>query len=172
MDTQVHTVPTTNHPSSSAPAALGPAPGRWTAAARRSGAGVLAATAVGAVAGVLARVLMRLIALVAGGPTSFSVGGTVAIVLIFVVVVLPGAVACAFHLRRTGWALLRAAGALLLFQSVVIPLQEDLTPPGGPWTATLTLLLLVSFWALVVAEVLVVRRTAWRLGDRCQHPGR
>jgi hypothetical protein len=136
-------------------------------AARRLGAGLLAAAVVGAVAGVLARLLMRLIALVAGGPTSFSLGGSVAIVLVFVLVVVPGAVACAFHLRRTGWVLLGAAGALLLFQSVVIPLQEDRTALDSRWEVALTLVLLVAFWALIVVEVLAVRRTAWRLGARC-----
>lgn len=137
-------------------------------AALRALAGAAAALTIGVLAGVTARVLMRLVAVVAGGETGFSLSGSLAIVALFVVAMLPGAVALGLGRRRTGAVLLWTGAALLLFQSAVIPLQEDRAALFGAGTVTtvLAVVLLLSFPALVLAQTVATARAARLLAAR------
>jgi hypothetical protein len=89
----------------------------WT----RTGARVLervfvalvAAVVAGAVLGSVARLMMRFTALAAGEPGEFSVVGTAAILLVFAVFTLPGALLASLTARRGRSALL-VLGALVL----------------------------------------------------------
>src|SRR4051794_31249102 len=76
-------------------------------------AGVLAALVAGTALGAVARGLMTLVALAAGDVASFSWGGTSFILLLFVLVMVPGAVVAGFSTHRARW-LLPAAGAVFL----------------------------------------------------------
>jgi hypothetical protein len=75
--------------------------------------GVLAALVAGTALGAVARGLMTLVALAAGDVASFSWSGTSFILLLFVLVMVPGAVVAAFSTHRARW-LLPAAGAVFL----------------------------------------------------------
>jgi hypothetical protein len=75
--------------------------------------GVLAALVAGTAVGAVARGLMTLVALAAGDVASFSWSGTSFILLLFVLVMVPGAVVAAFSTHRARW-LLPAAGAVFL----------------------------------------------------------
>jgi hypothetical protein len=76
-------------------------------------AGALAALVAGTALGAVARGLMTLMALAAGDVASFSWGGTSFILLLFVLVMVPGAVVAGFSTHRARW-LLPAAGAVFL----------------------------------------------------------
>lgn len=80
---------------------------------RKIGIGLAAALAAGLVLGAVARLMMRLATLAAGHEGEFSLGGTMGIVTMFVVVAVPGAVLAALLTRRGRSALL-VLGALLL----------------------------------------------------------
>ena len=80
---------------------------------RRIALGVAAAVAAGALMGASARLMMRLAALAAGHPAEFSLGGTLGILTVFVVVTVPGAVLASL-VRRRGRSALLVLLALLL----------------------------------------------------------
>jgi hypothetical protein len=95
--------------------------------------GVVAAVVGGVLAGLVMRVLMRAMALVAGAPGPFTLGGTVFIVLAHVLPLLPGAVALAASGRRWPWVLLGLGMAWLLFVAVTIGVQ-DIAAATLTWT--------------------------------------
>lgn len=85
----------------------------WLGVAGRAvGIGAVVAILVGALAGGVARVLMRLVAVAAGHTGEFTWGGTLAILLAFIVVALPGAVAAAAIRGQLRW-IVPVVGALL-----------------------------------------------------------
>jgi hypothetical protein len=158
--------PTLAVPEPAATAAHRPA--RWADPARRLGAGLLAAVLLGTVAGLLAGALMRLVTLLAGDVAQLGAIGTVLVVVTFVVPMVPGAIAAAWRMRRTGVVLLVAGAAFLLGESVVILLQEDrahVVQQGGA-TVALALVLVVAMWALVVVEAVAVGRASRAWGGR------
>jgi hypothetical protein len=63
--------------------------------------------------GMVARLMMRLAAVAAGHPGSFSLAGTAGILAVFVVATVPGAVLASL-VRRRGRSSLLVVGALLL----------------------------------------------------------
>ena len=80
---------------------------------RRTALGVAAAVAAGVVLGVTARLMMRLATLATGREAEFSLGGTVGILLIFVLAALPGAVVASL-VRGRGRSVLLVICAVLL----------------------------------------------------------
>ncbi|WP_043501366.1 hypothetical protein [Georgenia sp. SUBG003] len=138
----------------------------------RVAAGVLAALVLGVLAGGAARVLMRMLAVLSGDTPRFSAGGTLGVLLIFSLVMLPGAVARALGRRRSGTVLLALGAALLLFQSVSIPLQEDRAGlvPAGPAVMAFTLLVLLAFPAVIAAQTVATSRLAVALARRLTVP--
>jgi PPE-repeat protein len=104
-----------------------PASARRRRVGYRIGAGLLAAIVLAVLAGGLARVLMRLLVVLSGEEGRFSVAGTLGILAVFAAMMVPGAVAAALGAHRTSRVLLVLGAAVLLLESVVIPLQEDRT---------------------------------------------
>lgn len=98
---------------------------RW----RRLVVGVAAGVGAGVLLGSVARLMMRLTTLAAGGETQFSLLGTVMILLVFVGFTLPGAVLAAL-LRRRGRSALLVVGALALCVPTVGVAGEDLRHVG------------------------------------------
>lgn len=94
--------------------------------ARRIGAAAAAGLAVGLLLGLVARMFMRVVALASATPTGFSVAGTLAICLVFVVSVLPGAVVAAWTGGRVRWVL-PMLGALLLGVVAADEVARDLS---------------------------------------------
>jgi hypothetical protein len=136
---------------------------RFARRAVRSGVlGVAAAVAVGIVAGVSSRALMRLVTLVAGADPSFTWQGTVGIVVGYVLPFVPGAVASVLTGRRIRWVPLVAAAALLLWASASIALSGEVDTELTALEIAGVAALGIGFAVLPLAQVVVLVR----LGDR------
>jgi hypothetical protein len=96
----------------------------------RLGAGVLAAVVVGAVLGAVSRGLMALVALAAGGTSSFSWSGSAGILLVYVLVMLPAGAVAGLTTHRLRW-LLPIGGALLLCVPAVGVTSEEIGSTAG-----------------------------------------
>ena len=92
---------------------------------RKLAVGTAAALVAGAVLGSVARLMMRLANLAAGGDTGFTLAGTAGILLAFVLFTFPGAVLAAM-LRRRGRSALLVVGALALAVPAVGVAGSDL----------------------------------------------
>jgi hypothetical protein len=96
-----------------------------------------AAALAGALLGAVARLMMRLTTLAAGAEGHFSAAGTAAILLIFVIFTVPGAVLASLTARRGRSALL-VLGALTLCVPATAVAREDLASLGrlsvAEWT--------------------------------------
>lgn len=132
---------------------------------RRLGRAVLGGFAAAAVWGVasaaVTRVLMRGITLTVGGTPGFSWVGTLGIAFVYVLALLPGAVALACSSRRWPVLLLGAGAAFLLFQAVAIGTQEtvaaaDLTTAEWAGLAALLAAMALTY----AAQFVLVYRTA------------
>ena len=88
-----------------------------------------AAAVAGAVLGSVARLMMRLTTLAAGAQGDFSVAGTAAILLIFVIFTVPGALLASLTVRRGRSALL-VLGALTLCVPATAVARADLDHLG------------------------------------------
>lgn len=126
--------------------------------------GLLCGAVTGAVFGVLARALMRLVAIGMTVETEYHLGSSLAIVSLFVVAGAGAGLARALGLR--GWLaalvlLLSAAPLFVLGTAFAIGetgeiLDRDLTPP---WRAEL-----LAMAAVIFATVLVTPYAGWRSG--------
>jgi hypothetical protein len=96
----------------------------------RVGAGLCAALVVGAAMGAVSRGLMALVALSAEGTSSFSWSGSVFVLLIYALAMVPGAVLVALTRHRLRW-LLTAAGALFLCVPAVGVASEEIGSTDG-----------------------------------------
>ncbi len=104
---------------------------------RKIAVALVAAVAAGLVTGAIGRVLMRFVALATGAPGDFSWVGTLGIVMIFAVAMVPGALLAAFSRRRGRWLFLAAGAALLCVPATGIASGEigstgDFS--AGQWT--------------------------------------
>jgi hypothetical protein len=132
----------------------------------RTGTALVAAAAAGTLAGGLARGLMRVATLVAGGPPEFSWGGTLGIVLVFAIAMLPGALAAAFTVRWWRW-LAGAAGAVLLAVPAVAIAREDLGVVASlAQCAGVIAVTLAIFATIAAAPIATVRLVDTMLGRR------
>jgi len=133
----------------------------------RTGTAVVAAAAAGALAGGLARGLMRVATLVAGGQPEFSWGGTLGIVLVFAIAMLPVAGLAAFTVRWWRW-LAAAAGAVLLAVPAVAIAREDLgvVTSVARWAGVIAVTLAI-FATIAAAPIATVRLVDTMLG---RHP--
>ncbi len=96
----------------------------WPGAGRAVGAAFLAAGVAGLLVAVPARVLMRLVALAAGHQGQFSWSASTGIAVVFIVVMLPGALLAAATSGRWRWVLLAAAALLLTVPATGIAVDE------------------------------------------------
>ena len=129
---------------------------------RRLFVGVMAAVVAGLVLGAVARLLMRLVTLVAGQPGAFSLEGTLGIVTVFVAAAMPGAVFAAFWKRR-GRSLPLVAGSLLLcVPTIGVGLTDlaavgELTGPQWVGAGAATLVIVATILALPVVTLRLLR---------------
>jgi hypothetical protein len=86
--------------------------------------GAVAATLAGVASAVVTRALMRAVAVLVREPTTFSLGGSAGIALIYTVALLPGCIALALSPRRWPWLLLGGGAALLIFEAAAIGTEE------------------------------------------------
>jgi hypothetical protein len=130
-------------------------------------AGVVSAAVCAVVLGTVARVLMRLVTVVAGGAAEFSWAGTLGIVSMFALAMLPGAVGAAFVAGPHRWWLL-ALGAVLLCLPAVGIATEELGPTSsfstGQWVGVIALG--AAIFAVIAAMPLVTARLVDRLLSR------
>jgi hypothetical protein len=140
----------------------------------RLAAGALAALVLGVLAGGVARLLMRVLVLLTDEVPRFSVTGTVGIIAIFALMMLPGALAAALGARRTSRVLLALGVAVLLFESVVIPLQEDRTAftTAEGLVQALTVVVLLAFPVVILAQAVATAQLARALARRFAQPAR
>ena len=93
--------------------------------ATAAGYGCLSALVAGTTDGVVGRILMRCFAVVGDGTPAFTIGGSAAIVFLFVLSAVPGAIASALVTRRMLTVLLYIGGAVpVVWNGLVIGLQE------------------------------------------------
>ncbi len=96
---------------------------------KRCMVGVAAALAVGVVCGGVARILMRVMVVAAEEETTFSLAGTAAIMVVFAVFALPGAILAALTRRR--WrSVLLVLGAVAMCVPTTGIAQVDLEAAG------------------------------------------
>lgn len=141
--------------------ALAVAPG-WVRATAR---GAAAAVVAGLASAVLTRALMRAVEVLTHGTPRFSLGGSLLIAVFYILCLLPGCVALAVAGRSVGWVLLAAGTLLLLFEAVVIGLQEagDVTAMTTSRRVGLAGALLAM---LLVYAAQVVTAARWALRSR------
>ncbi|MEU8192393.1 hypothetical protein AB0C10_01270 [Microbispora amethystogenes] len=123
----------------------------------------LAAAALsGLVIGALARLLMRGITLAVGGLTGFSLVGTVAIIVAFVVLALPAAVTATARpaIRRAGRWVTTAVTGLMAVRTGLSDAKTIMLGDDGQ--LTLITFLIVAFVAAVVAHGLVAQHLTLR----------
>ena len=123
------------------------APAPPTSRLRQAAAGAGIALLVGGSTGILIRLLMRAAALVLDHDPSLSIAGTVAIVLLFAIGLMPAAVLLSLGLRTTGLLVLVATTLLHLSQVVVVGLDEGaaaLIENLSPLTAAIVAAFLIA----------------------------
>lgn len=86
--------------------------------------GVFAAVVAGVVVGAIARVLMRLLSMAAGHNGTATLTGSVFIVAIYVVAMLPGAIVTAYTTSRWRWLVLAAGSVFLVFPAIGVASEE------------------------------------------------
>jgi peptidoglycan/LPS O-acetylase OafA/YrhL len=118
-------------------------------------------------AGIVSRLMMRAISHFSHQPTDFTWGGTIGIVLLYVLAVLPGALVAAFTTRRWRWLVLAGPTLVLAWigAGIASTVVED-APDGlgtgdwiGIWSGTAFIVGMV-----LTQAVLVVRQVDHSLG--------
>ena len=94
---------------------------RWVLAVQT---GVAAAVVPGLVSAIITRLLMRVVTLLVNGVPDFTLAGSAGIALIYVLFLLPGCLALAFTRARWPWILFGGGACVLVFEALVIGLQE------------------------------------------------
>jgi hypothetical protein len=138
---------------------------------RRAGVGVGAAVLAGLAMGVVARLMMRLVVLATGRETEFSWGGTVGILLAFVVFMVPGALLASLYRGRGRSLLLIAATLLLLVVATGVAVEDvgavdDLSALRWAGVAVAGLGVYAAILALPVLTFRILSREAGTLGRR------
>ena len=138
---------------------------------RRAGVGVGAAVLAGLAMGAVARLMMRLVVLATGRETEFSWGGTVGILLAFVVFMVPGALLASLYRGRGRSLLLIAATLLLLVVATGVAVEDvgavdDLSALRWAGVAVAGLGVYAAILALPVLTFRILSREAGTLGRR------
>ncbi|WP_028045219.1 hypothetical protein [Cellulomonas sp. URHE0023] len=140
----------------------------------RLSATFLAAVCAGAVAGVVARVLMRLLAYAFQEETGFTWEASTAIVLLFVVLMLPAALTGALAVGRRRWSAVARWAGVLLSCLVLITMAAGTATDEGLETlgrmptgrAAVVVVLLVAFLATIVGGAFAASRLGSRWSSR------
>jgi hypothetical protein len=133
---------------------------------RAGGVGVTAALAGGLVVGIVARILMRAVAVSAGHDGDFTLAGSFFIVFIYAVAMIPGGVVAAFTRRWWRWLVAAAGSIFLLFPAVGVA-SEEIGSTDGLSLLRWVLLVITSlavFATIAIAPIVTVafvdRRTS------------
>jgi hypothetical protein len=129
--------------------------------------GVSAALVGGLAVGLVARILMRAVTVSADHDGEFTVGGSVFIVLIYAVAMIPGAVVAAFTTRWWRW-LVAAGGSLFLCLPAVGVAREEIGSTDG--LSLLRWVFLVVTSLAVFATIAIVPVVTVALVDRWRSP--
>jgi hypothetical protein len=130
-------------------------------------AGFVAALAAGVVDGVIARLLMRLYALSAGIEPHFSVVGSLGILIIFILAVLPGSIAAAWTRRWPSRVLVATGLIFLSYSAVVIGVEESAGITGlTTLRMIVTALVVAALAAVIVAHSFLAPLLARRMASR------
>jgi hypothetical protein len=127
-------------------------------AMRVVGVGIGAAVGTGVLVGGLARVLMRLVSIASGAAGEFTWGGSLSIVLVYAVAMLPGALVAAATTRVARWFVAAAGGVFLCFPAVGVAAEEIGNRSGWSvfrWIAVVTASIAV-FATIAVAPIVAV----------------
>jgi hypothetical protein len=130
-------------------------------------AGIGAAVGTGVLVGGVARVLMRLVSISSGAAGEFSWGGSLSIVLVYAVAMLPGALVAAATTRVVRWFVAAAGGVFLCFPAVGVAAEEIGNRSGWSvfrWIAVATAS--TAVFATIAAAPIVAVRLADRLMGR------
>lgn len=92
---------------------------------------------------------MRLVAIVTNGSPEFTIGGTIGIGAIYVLLLLPGAVALAYSQGRWPWYVLACGTVVLMVEAVAIGVGET----SGARAMT------VSRWVLLILMLVAMAFT-------------
>jgi hypothetical protein len=117
----------------------------------------------GAIVGAIARLSMRAVTISADHTGSFSVSGSVFIVMIYALVMVPGGIVSAFTTRWWRWLVLGAGSAFLVLPAVGVA-QEEIGNTHG--LSPLRWILLVASSVLVFATIPADAVATARLVDR------
>jgi hypothetical protein len=132
-------------------------------------AGSAAAVIVGSVDGVIGRLLMRLFTVARDGVPSFSLAGSLVIVIFFVVSAVPGGVAsAATRRRRLRWTLYALGTAPLVWNGLVIGVEEwaaAIDRGVSAIQAVLLVLLTLGIAAVTFGNPVVTHRLAVLFSD-------
>lgn len=137
--------------------------------------GLLGAALVGVPAGIVGRVLMRLIAVALGDRPGYSLSGTIGILVAYVVLATPGGLALAAVQRRgrARWAALAFAAAGIVSLNGMMLLGQALDNGFSSWDQRAHQALFVAayllYGALLAGEVVALAWVTTSLGHR---PGR
>jgi hypothetical protein len=128
---------------------------------------VAATLGVGSLMGVVARAMMRLVAVFAGEPVTFSLVNSLGVPVIFVAAMLPGAVLAVAWRGRGRWLLLVAGTVLLLVAGTGVASDElsgvgDLSIPQ--WLGVI--ISSVGVYACILAMPVILYRLLIRVAPR------
>jgi peptidoglycan/LPS O-acetylase OafA/YrhL len=129
--------------------------------------GVIAALVGGVAVGIVARVLMRAVTVAAGNEGEFTLGGSLFIVLIYAVAMIPGGVVAAMTTRWWRW-LVAAGGSIFLFFPAVGVASEEIGSTNG--LSLLRWVFLVITSLAVFATIVIVALVTVGLVDRWTSP--
>ena len=134
---------------------------RASLVARRATKGLIAAVVPGALSAAITRALMSGIAWATNQEPSFDLAGSLLIVAIYVLFLLPGCVALAFVRSWWSWALFAAGCGVILFEAVVIGLAEtSAAHTMTPMQWAILVLALLCMAAVYAAQFLLASRLA------------
>ncbi|MHA6795603.1 hypothetical protein ACVGVM_19095 [Pseudonocardia bannensis] len=133
-------------------------------------AGFTAALVSGVTCGVTVRVLVRLFVLAAGRTPAFSIAGSLLLVALFVISVVPGAVASAATAHPTPLVVLYALGmVIVVYTGVAIGVEEWTAAIGHGLSnrqVALLVLLTLGVAVVVLGNPVLAHRIAQRLSTR------
>jgi hypothetical protein len=128
--------------------------------------GAVVAGVWGLLSAAVTRALMRAVVLVTEGTPGFSWAGTLGIAIVYIVVLLPGAVALAYSDGRWPYLVYGGGIAFLAFEAVAIGRQETAHVTGlSTWRWAGLVVILLSMVSVYVAQIMLVHRGA-RAGRR------
>ena len=128
---------------------------------------MIAALVGGVAVGIVARILMRAVTVAAGNEGEFTLGGSLFIVLIYAVAMIPGGVVAAMTTRWWRW-LVAAGGSIFLFFPAVGVASEEIGSTNG--LSLLRWMFLVITSLAVFATIVIVALVTVGLVDRWTSP--